>query len=151
MEKNQEYEYFFNLWSKYEDITNQFSTLIIQIRTKALALIATISSVITAFAKNTDGVNWELLFASFLFLAFFWVSIWILDLGYYNKMLKSSVKALKKLEESAPEIEDVIKPTLSSFIDSEVGGTKSVKCFYSVVMAVLTLASVVSAHNAYCG
>ncbi|OUR89048.1 hypothetical protein A9Q81_22595 [Gammaproteobacteria bacterium 42_54_T18] len=151
MEKNQEYEYFFNLWSKYEDITNQFSNLIIQIRTKALALIATISSVITAFAKNTEGVNWELLFVAFLFQAFFWVSIWILDLGYYNKMLKSSVEALKKLEESAPEIKNDIKPTLSTFIDLQVGGTKTVKYFYFVVMAVLTTASVVSAHNAYCG
>ncbi|ADZ92011.1 hypothetical protein [Marinomonas mediterranea] len=151
MEKNQEYEYFFNLWSKYEDITNQFSALIIQIRTKALALITAISSAITVFAKNTDGVNWELLFVSFLFLSFFWISIWILDLGYYNEMLKSSVKALKKLEESAPEIKDDIKPSLSSFIDAEVGGTISVKYFYSVVMMVLTVASLVSAHNVYCG
>jgi hypothetical protein len=89
------------LWEKYEDIAMHFNDLIIRLRTQALAGVAALSTLVGIFAKTDLGsfsYTWEI--AGFVFsgLSLFWIAIWVLDFGYYNRLLMGAVAALLELE-----------------------------------------------------
>ncbi|MDT0603099.1 hypothetical protein [Thalassotalea castellviae] len=149
MDDNQKHEYFFNLWCKYEDITNHFNGLILKIRIQALALVTTLITLVVLLGHNDKGVQWDVVFVVFLFLSFFWVSIAILDLGYYNRLMTNSVKELEKLEKSRPIGTDLPEPIFSTSLHRSVGSTLPAYSFYIVVFVVFIISTAVSSCNAW--
>ncbi len=145
MDDNQKHEYFFNLWCKYEDITNHFNGLILKIRIQALALVTTLITLVVLLGHNDKGIQWDVVFVVFLFLSFFWISIAILDLGYYNRLMTKSVGELEALEKSRPIGTDVPEPTLSTSLHASVRSTFPAYSFYSIVFIAFLVSCVYSA------
>jgi len=139
------HDHFFSVWCKYEDIANHFNGLIIQIRIKSLALITTISSILAMYTTKNGVIHWELLQCSLLFQFFFLLSVCVLDLFYYNRLLTSTIEILRDLEKDRPKTKGVPEPNFSTALDDKVGGTWVVESFYLVSLLVLSLAII------YCG
>ncbi len=105
----------FVLWSKYEDVAMHFNDLIMKLRTQALAGLAgvvTVSGLAVSFTgKSVTATEWEVLFGTSAFLSLAWLALFILDLGYYNRLLSGAVKAIhahEDLTQNAPPIEKII-------------------------------------------
>lgn len=113
------------LWEKYEEITMHFNDLIIRLRTQALAGVAALSTLVGVFAKTDLGpfsYSWEIAGFVFLGLALFWIAIWILDFGYYNKLLIGSVAALLELERRSQTSNIALDISLSTRVEESVRG-----------------------------
>ena len=97
----------FVLWSKYEDVAMHFNDLIIKLRTQALAGLAgviTVSGLAVNFVgKPTSHTEWEVLFATVLFLTLAWIALLLLDLFYYDKLLQGAVNALYQHEKDTQQ------------------------------------------------
>jgi hypothetical protein len=92
----------FELWVKYEDITIHFNDLLIRLRTQALGGVATIVTaagfLASRQATNSAHQTWEAVaLVSFVLLAA-WGTVWVIDVNYYNRLLRGAVSALLNLE-----------------------------------------------------
>ncbi len=87
----------FELWKAYEDVAMHFNDLIIKLRIQALAALVTFSSIIIVL-RETETINQITIFYLLLFILAGWISIWVLDMRYYNRLLEGSVDALLKIE-----------------------------------------------------
>ena len=144
------------LWEKYEGIAMHFNDLLIRLRTQSLAGVAAVSAVVGIFSKEGLGdvkLDWDIAQAIFFAMIWFWIAIWCLDIGYYNRLLNGAVNEIVRLEKS----------TRSTF-DGEIKMSQSIEAqfdkpwwnhrkrsydgvvlFYSIVLAVL-LAAFFYAH-----
>jgi len=136
------------LWEKYEGIAMHFNDLLIRLRTQSLAGVAAVSAVVGIFSKEGLGdikLDWDIAQAIFFAMIWFWIAIWCLDMGYYNRLLNGAVNEIIELEKS----------TAGSF-DGEINMSRSIEAqfnkpwwnhakrsydgvvmFYGIVMAVL--------------
>ena len=93
----------FALWDKYESVAMHFNELTIRLRTQALGAltgVVAISGFAVTFAQKAESrAQWVVLFGALLFFTFAWIAIWVLDLGYYNKLLWGAVQAILEHEE----------------------------------------------------
>ena len=108
MEKNNNQNEYFSTWEKYEDIAMHFNDLIIRLRTQSIGGIAALAAILGVFLtdKNSNNditFNYGLASIALLFLILFWIAIWILDLGYYNRLLEGAVNAILILEKNKEE------------------------------------------------
>lgn len=87
-------------WKQYETVAMHFNDLIIKLRIQALGGVAALSTVagVIAKVKHEVNFNWAILLISFLFLSVLWIAIWILDFGYYNKLLQGAVEEVLRIE-----------------------------------------------------
>jgi hypothetical protein len=112
------------LWKEYEQIAMHFNGLIIKLRSQSLggvAVFATLTAVV-ARGDTTARVRWGLLTGAFALLSFFWVAVWVLDLGYYNRLLAGAVKALLDIEKESCDSALVNKINLSTTINQYLTG-----------------------------
>jgi hypothetical protein len=141
------------LWEKYEDIAMHFNDLIIRLRTQALAGVAALSTLVGIFAKTDLGsfsYTWEI--AGFVFsgLTLFWIAIWVLDFGYYNRLLIGAVAALLELEKLSATATNAPQIRLSTVVeDSSRSGFKlraswAGWVFYIIVFGALVCGAVFS-------
>lgn len=105
-------------WKQYETVAMHFNDLIIKLRIQALGGVAALSTVAGVIAKVEHEVNfnWAILSISFLFLSVLWVAIWILDFGYYNKLLQGAVEEVLRIENLSTQSAMLDKIYLSSQI-----------------------------------
>jgi hypothetical protein len=108
----------FVLWSKYEDVAMHFNDLIMKLRTQALAGLAgvvTVAGLAVSFTgKTVTTTEWEVLFCTSVFLSVAWIALFILDIGYYNRLLRGAVEAIEEheaLTHAAPAIDRIILST----------------------------------------
>jgi hypothetical protein len=103
------------LWAKYEDIAMHFNDLIMRWRLQAMGGLGALITIGGFVVK--DPLNPTLRYRGMLILsatlAFAWVAVALIDLFYYQKLLKGAVTALLDLEKRK-EFEDV---QLSSVIE----------------------------------
>jgi hypothetical protein len=102
MAYNEEQE--FALWDKYEVVAMHFNDLIMRLRTQALTALAGVVTV-AGLALNLSGkpssqIDWQVLFATFVFLALAWLALGILDMFYYNRLLLGAVQAIHDHEDA---------------------------------------------------
>jgi hypothetical protein len=106
----------FALWNKYEDVAIHFNTLIMQLRTQALAAIAgvvTVGGLAISFAgKSTRATQWHILFGTIFFLTLAWVSLGALDLLYYDRLLTGAVNAILEHEDATSVLDSAGKPIM---------------------------------------
>lgn len=123
-----------------------FNDLIIKLRTQALAGLAgviTVSGLAVNFVgKPTSHTEWEVLFATVLFLTLAWIALLLLDLFYYDKLLQGAVNALYQHEKDTqhvgrPIVEQIHLSTLIGA--SARNHRQTVKWFYGLVLAGLLL------------
>jgi hypothetical protein len=90
----------FELWKEYEGVAMHFNDLIIKLRSQSLGGVAAIATLAAVVARNdtTAELRWGLLTGAFALLCVFWVAVWILDMGYYNRLLHGAVEALLTIE-----------------------------------------------------
>jgi hypothetical protein len=104
----------FALWNKYEDVAIHFNTLIMQLRTQALAAVAgvvTIAGLAISFAgKSARATEWHILFGTILFLTLAWIALAILDIFYYDELLKGAVTALLEHEAATSVLDNAGNP-----------------------------------------
>jgi hypothetical protein len=138
------------LWKEYEKIAMHFNSLIIKLRSQSLggvAVFATLTAVITR-ADTTPKVRWGLLTGAFALLSIFWIAVWILDIGYYNRLLAGAVQALLDIEKESSRSALVGEINLSTKINDHLklrtskglGHNISVRAFYAIVLAGLLVA-----------
>lgn len=148
-----------HLWEQYEGIAMHFNDLLIRLRTQSLAGVAAISAVVGIFSKEGGAgdihLDWAIAQAIFLAMAGFWLAIWCLDIGYYNRLLNGAVNAIIELEKStAPNATFSGEIDMSQRIEAqfekkwlnwEKGSYYGVVSFYFIVF-VLLLAGFWFAH-----
>jgi hypothetical protein len=112
----------FELWCEYEKVAMHFNDLIIRLRTQSLGGVAAVATVAAVFARGdiTHDVRWGVMAATFFLLLLFWFAVWVLDFGYYNRLLLGAVDALIALEEQSGTTAVVTKITLSSMVESRM-------------------------------
>ena len=92
------------LWEQYERIAMHFNDLLMRLRTQSLAGVAAVSAVVGIFSKDGSAgsihLDWAIVEAIFLAMAGFWIAIWCLDIGYYNRLLNGAVNAIVELEKT---------------------------------------------------
>ncbi len=92
-----------NLWWHYEEIAMHFNELIIQYRLQVMAgagVIGTVSSYIVAEKIKNPADKHKVRAIISLMLLTLIISAAFLDLAYYNELLRGSVKALIRFENS---------------------------------------------------
>ncbi|SRR6266545_7931028 len=108
----------FTLWAKYEDIAKHFNDLIMKLRTQALGGLAGVIAIsglaINFSGKPSSNTEWQILFGTILFFTLAWVALWVLDLGYYNKLLLGAVEAIREHEDSTHQ--EGVNPSASNAI-----------------------------------
>jgi len=98
-------EYYFKVWKNYEEIAMHFNDLIIKLRIQSIGGIAALAAILGIFLTNTNGENavsfkYGLASIVMFFLNLFWLAIWVLDMGYYNRLLEGAVNAILLLEKN---------------------------------------------------
>ena len=93
----------FALWIEYERVAMHFNDLIIRLRTQSLGGVAAVATVVTVLSRGdiTHELRWGTLTATLFLLSLFWVAVWVLDFGYYNRLLLGAVDALIELEKQS--------------------------------------------------
>jgi hypothetical protein len=141
------------LWVKYEEIAMHFNDLLMRLRSQSLAGIAAVSTLVGIFTKTGADARMDWLAATALFVAmtFFWIAIFCLDWGYYNRLLVGAVTAIKDLEsKSGTGLRSPIKINMSTVIEAEFASRPSesrfggVLAFYGIVLAVIVCGAVFS-------
>src|SRR5437870_6894166 len=114
----------FEVWKEYEKIAMHFNELIIQLRVRALAGVATISALVGFLSKGDtpEDFRWGILAAVFAMLLLVWLAIWFLDMHYYNRLLLGSVRAILEIEKASNAGEPLAKLTISHRIEEAVAG-----------------------------
>lgn len=142
------------LWCKYEDVAMHFNDLIMRLRTQALGGLTGVVA-ISGFAMNftskpSSATEWSILCGTFLFFALAWLALWVLDLGYYNKLLEGAVEAIIAHERRTPPLPcGNARINLSSIIrDHSPNYKRVVRLFYIIVFAGLAAATGYAGFNA---
>lgn len=110
------------LWEKYEDIAMHFNDLLIRLRMQALGVVAALSTLIGIFTKTDVAITWEIAAGVFGGLFLFWIAIWILDFGYYNRLLIGAVAALVGIEQKSSTQTRIRHIEISTLIGNAVNG-----------------------------
>lgn len=78
-------------WAKYEDIAMHFNTLILQFRLQAVGGLAALATVaLVASEKAPPAVRRRSLLRVNWMMLFLWIGLGVLDLGYYNELLRGA-------------------------------------------------------------
>jgi hypothetical protein len=122
------------LWRHYEDIAMHFNSLIMQFRLQVIGgagAIGTLASYLIGEKVSPGQQDWlRALVSSGLWLLI--LSAAILDVGYYNRLLRGAVNALLDFEKRHPEIQ------MSTEIERTVaGGRRAVNVSYALMLGVL--------------
>jgi hypothetical protein len=137
----------FELWKEYEGVAMHFNDLIIRLRSQSLggvAAFATLAGVVAKSDMQAD-LRWEFLAGAFVLLSLFWIAVWVLDMGYYNRLLTGAVDALLIIEKESKGSDSVDRIELSTKIEEHVksghgGGTNFCRTiFYVLVLFALLL------------
>lgn len=154
----------FDLWKEYESIATHFNDILLKLRVQALAVVVAISSFIGVSGKisSDSEASWQIATAIFCGLFLFWISIWVLDLLYYNRLLRGATSAIFDLEVLSQTHRTISKIELSSKIrkateagmfSKDISGTHRelrhhpVTWFYLIVATTILLAIVFSYCN----
>lgn len=131
-----------------------FNDLIIKLRSQSLGAVAAFATLAGIIAKSDTKLElrWGLLTGTFTLLSMFWVAIWLLDLGYYNRLLAGAVDALLAIESESQGSKLVDRIELSTKIEARVtaGATRNNGyrvAFYVLVFSTLLAGIAVSAFN----
>ncbi len=147
----------FELWKEYEGVAMHFNDLIIRLRSQSLgavAAFATLAAVVTK-SDTTGELRWGLLTGAFALLSVFWIAVWFLDLGYYNRLLAGAVDALLVIEKDSPGSMSVDRIELSTKIEKHIesgnggGFIKNLSriIFYALVLFALLAGLAVSVYE----
>jgi len=122
-------------WNKYEMIAMHFNDLLMRFRTQGLAGLTAVSGLATVFA-NAKGITTSFLPVFFGVLCLFWTGAWVLDTGYYSKLLKGAVDELLDLEKRTKTSDGVYAIQMSSGIARATGARwrKWIHWFYGLVL-----------------
>jgi hypothetical protein len=112
-----------------------FNDLIARFRVQALGGTATIGAAAALVTSKTEAKPWTFVaLLAFLFVA--WTALWLLDYGYYQKLLGGSVRALTKLEKELP----ARYAKMSTDIEANFGGAyHGHYWFYSLIQIAIGL------------
>ncbi len=123
-EKKEEGLKIFDVWKEYEGVAMHFNELIIQLRVRALAGVAAISAFVGFLSRGDtpEQYRWGILAAALVMLCLVWISIFCLDIFYYDRLLIGSVRAILELEEASKEKSYIKELNLSTRIEETVAG-----------------------------
>ncbi len=112
----------FQLWTEYERVAMHFNDLIIRLRTQSLGGVAAVATVAAVLARGdiSHDFRWAILSATFFLLSLFWLAVWVLDFGYYNRLLLGAVDALLDLERQSSGASHASGIMLSTLIEAAV-------------------------------
>lgn len=94
------------LWEKAEEVAMHFNGLIMSFRLKALAAVTLGVGLIGTTLLTKEGEiphrhNFMLAMLAMIFLAFGWCAMWVIDFGYYSRLLRGAVSELLRLEQQS--------------------------------------------------
>ncbi len=135
----------FQLWKEYEDVAMHFNDLIIKLRSQSLGAVAVFATLATVIIKSDIPVKlrWEVLTGAFLLLSIFWIAVWVLDLGYYNRLLAGAVAALLTIEKNSVGAKSVDRIELSTKIEETVKSGQVTNNFCRIMFYVIVCAALV--------
>jgi len=144
----------FQLWKEYEGVAMHFNDLIIRLRSQSLGAVGAFAALAAVIARNdtTAELRWGLLTGAFALLMVFWCAVWILDLGYYDRLLAGAVDALVIIESESVGSKFVDRIDLSTKIEARVKSCSvrhkgHRRTFYVVVFLGLLAGFAVSAYQ----
>jgi hypothetical protein len=90
-------------WAEHEKIAMHFNELILRVRTQALgalAAVVTVGGILLRAFSPAHHIPWGLITSVMAVLLGLWAAIWVLDFGYYNRLLTGAVDSLLALEDA---------------------------------------------------
>ena len=147
----------FAVWTEYERVAMHFNDLIIRLRTQSLGGVAAVATIATVLSRGdiSHELRWGTLTVTFFLLSLFWIAVWVLDFGYYNRLLLGAVDAIIELEKRSSDTRYVSRIDLSTRIEAAVlrgtsGRAEAARrtwarwWFYTIVLAGLLISLWVS-------
>jgi len=135
-------------WIAFEQITMHFNNMLMTLRTGGIAAIFTIfaaSGITLRFVGSNGETNYFALSCITLGLLYVWILVWLLDHGYYNRLLSASIEVIKDFEKET-QISN-----FSSEIEKKFEGTDTRTLFYCGSCLLLSGISIVClfSHGKY--
>ena len=129
----------FQQWIETEKITMHFNDLLVNLRIRAIASISLATGGFAALivTREESARDFAALGLASLFLALIWISIWIIDATYYQRLLKGAVNEALRIEAAMGTVK------LSHSIESCFTGSAGRWCFYSLpLLALIAVAGI---------
>ncbi len=122
-----------DLWAKQEDIAMHFNDLTMRLRLQALAGIGAAVVAAGSIFSHEGEMNLKPIGCFLMALALVWLGIFLLDLLYYQALLKGAVKSILEIEATMPV------GRLSAAVENAVGkkGQAARYAFYGIVFVLL--------------
>jgi hypothetical protein len=126
----------FKLWSKYEDTAMHFNDLLIRLRVQVLGGVTLSGTLAATLLKeqNSDSLRYV-----FLLFLVGWIAVWVLDMGYYNRLLSGAVDGIIELEDKFPEFQ--LSTKIKKSVNESWSKANGVMYFYSTIFAGLIIIS----------
>jgi hypothetical protein len=118
----------FKLWSKYEDTAMHFNDLLIKLRIQVLGGVTLSGTLAATILKEQNSDSLRYVFLSFLIS---WVAVWVLDMGYYNRLLSGAVDGIVELEDKFPEFQ--LSTKIKKSVNESWIKANAVMCFYLTI------------------
>jgi hypothetical protein len=126
----------FKLWSKYEDTAMHFNDLLIKLRVQVLGGVTLSGTLAATILKEQNNDSLRYVFSLFLLG---WIAVWILDMGYYNRLLSGAVDGIIELEDKFPEFQ--LSTKIKKSVNESWSKAYGVMLFYSIIFIGLIIIS----------
>ncbi len=144
------------VWRHYEDVAMHFNGLLMHLRSQALGAVSVIITGAGLFVGHTQAatqtggsgslVSWPIAAAISALLLVAWVTLWVMDVCYYSKLLRGAINALVGIEKESDG-----RLRLSTEIENMFGASVArqslnwpIKFFYVPISIALSLFTIVS-------
>jgi len=120
-------------WAKYEDIAMHFNDLTMRLRLQALAGVGAAALIAGGISTHQGQLDERQIGIFLMAMSLIWAGIYLLDVYYYQALLKGAVAAIVDLEKSLPGVD------LSTKIEQAVGrgGRWGRRAFYGFAFFLL--------------
>lgn len=122
------------LWEKTEEVAMHFNDLILNFRLRAIGAVTVGAGLFGSIVLTRDSVaeaprNYFIFASAMVFLAIVWLGLWIIDFGYYSRLLRGAVREATRLEKAISGVTPAPAPTedlirLSHAIEDAVAGRR---------------------------
>ncbi len=131
------------LWHHYEEVAIHFNELIIQYRIQVMGGASVIGVIASYFAikdKGDDNLNYNLVAFISTWLLIILTAAAVLDIYYYNELLRGAVNAIVKLESQHKELLYMSAIIKEQFGDG--GASRYIYITYGIIMVPLAIFTV---------
>jgi len=106
-------------WTEYEKVAMHFNQLLIHLRSQAVGVVAAIITATGLLAREGSSIRWGEMSVIAITLLFSWISLAVIDLGYYAKLLRGAINGILAFENTLQKSEIKFSTTIERMFHKE--------------------------------